>query len=120
MRQNRSLPSALFPTILIATISFLLASCVAEQPAQGSRTAAEAGGAQPRLATYDCGEGNRITVENSGGSVRVSEPETADVVLPASPPAQRARYGVDGHALVLDGREALYMVAGRTPATCRR
>jgi hypothetical protein len=42
------------------------------------------------------------------------------VELAASPPGQQSRYGVNGYALVLEDREALWMKAGKTPLTCVR
>ena len=85
---------------------------------------------QPRVATYRCGEGGDIRVINTGSSVTVNaasgiseetgEPEIARYELVAAPPNQRSRYGAEGLALVLEGREALWMRAGQAPLDCRR
>jgi hypothetical protein len=40
--------------------------------------------------------------------------------LPASPATQRSRYGEQPYALVLEGREALFMKNGQPPLTCTR
>jgi hypothetical protein len=91
-------------------------------------------GNQPRIATYQCGEDGEIRIVNTGASVLVSENLTApaddaeqDVApgesrfeLVAAPPNQRSRYGAEGLALVLEGREALWMKAGSAPLTCNR
>ncbi len=76
--------------------------------------------AQPRHATYDCGEDGAISVENFSSSVRLVEAEGDSYELPASPPTQTSRYGEGGLALVVEGREALWMKAGREPVTCNR
>jgi hypothetical protein len=101
---------------ILALSAVSLAGCVAPEAGRGS--AAESG--QPQIANYVCYDGARITIENNRSFVRVIESETDPVDLPASPPSQRIRYGQDGRALVFEGREALYMVSGRTPLTCRR
>ena len=38
--------------------------------------------------------------------------------LPAAPATQRTRYGEQPYALVLEGREALFMKSGDVPLTC--
>lgn len=88
--------------------------------------------AQPRQASYACGEGTTLRVEAASGMVRVTlaeppDPEAAEdaappepVELPAAPPGQSSRFGKEGYALVIEGREALYMKAGRVPITCTR
>lgn len=75
---------------------------------------------QPVTATYACGAEGSITVQSLSGAVLVTSPEGEQVELPASPAAQKTRFGQEGYALVLEGQEALYMKAGRTPLTCRR
>lgn len=74
---------------------------------------------QPRKAVYRCG-GQSLTVENAGSSLTITTPDGAVSVLPASPSGQNARYGDQNQALVLDGREALWMAAGHAPADCKR
>lgn len=89
---------------------------------------------QPRIATYRCGEDGDIRIVNTGASVLVSEylvavetdteeasePGESRFELVAAPPNQRSRYGAEGLALVLEGREALWMKAGSAPLTCNR
>jgi hypothetical protein len=88
---------------------------------------------QPRIATYQCGGEGEIRIVNTGASVLLSEnifdtgapldagePQEARYELVAAPPNQRSRYGAEGLALVLEGREALWMKAGRAPLTCTR
>lgn len=87
-------------------------------------------GNQPRIATYRCGEdGGSLRIINTGAAVVVSEnavpietgvPEETRYELVAAPPNQRSRYGADGLALVIEGREALWMKAGDAPLTCIR
>jgi hypothetical protein len=93
-----------------------LAGCVSQ--ADGSAGAASV--AQPAHATYRCDSGQSLVVENSGASVRLTDPDGEQVDLPAAPATQRSRYGRMPYALVLDGVEALYMKNGRTPLACRR
>lgn len=93
-----------------------LAGCVSQGDGGGVATSA----AQPAHATYRCDSGEKLVVENSGASVRLTDPEGEQVDLPAAPSSQRSRYGRTPYALVLDGAEALYMKNGRTPLTCRR
>lgn len=99
--------------------AFLLAACVADG-SQSQDTQEVASVAQPRHATYDCGEDGAISVENFSSSVRLVEAEGDSYELPASPPTQTSRYGEGGLALVVEGREALWMKAGREPVTCNR
>lgn len=76
--------------------------------------------AVPTVASYQCGEAGTITVVNSGTSVKVTTDDGTEVVLPASPPESRSRYGEPAYALVLDGSGALWMKSGKRPAECRR
>lgn len=91
-----------------------------EQQVQGRQEVVEITAAVPRQATYDCGAGGSIVVQNLRGSVRLVEAEGESYDLPASPPTQTSRFGEGGLALVLEEREALWMKAGSTPMTCRR
>lgn len=75
---------------------------------------------QPRQATYRCGGNATLTVENMRSSVLLVDPQGESVMLPASPVSQQTRYGQPGYALVLEGRDALYMKGGKPPLTCRR
>ncbi len=75
---------------------------------------------QPRTATYNCGGGGTMTIENLGTSVHVEGPNGMSEDLQASPANQNSRYQQAHDAIVIDGREALVMKAGSTPLTCKR
>lgn len=109
----------LAPRAVIAAALCLLSGCVSE--AGLSTVQSDPAGQQPRHARYDCGEDGAITLENSRSSVRLVEEASGEAFdLPASPPTQASRYGEEGYALVLEGREALWMKGNATPMTCRR
>jgi hypothetical protein len=76
--------------------------------------------AQPRMATYNCADGGRMTIENLGTSVRVLGPDGVSEDLPASPANQSSRFGEAHDAIVIDGRDARVMKGGATPLTCTR
>jgi hypothetical protein len=76
--------------------------------------------AQPAMATYNCADGSMITIQNLGSSVRIQGVGDDVVDLPAAPATQRSRYGEQPYALVLDGRDALYMKSGDEPLNCTR
>jgi len=61
-----------------------------------------------------------MTIQNLGTSVRVQGLGDDVLELPASPATQRSRYGEQPYALVLEGREALFMKNGQPPLTCTR
>ncbi|WP_027053209.1 hypothetical protein [Mesorhizobium erdmanii] len=73
-------------------------------------------------ATYGCGNGSAITIQNLGSSLRVIEPDGATEEFVASPANQSSRYqeAATHNAIVIDGREALVMKRGSTPRTCKR
>ncbi len=119
-RRGRSLLFAAAPALLAG-----LAGCTAIEAPETPRAG------QPRLAGYACDDGSQLRIEGAGSMVRVSllgarDAKTGEeitpepVELPASPPGQSTRFGKDGYALVIEGREALYMKAGRVPLTCTR
>lgn len=116
--------SGRFLPVLAATAA--LAGCMSMEAPAPQRP-----GAQPRLASYACDDGSQLRVEAAGPVLRVGlhgardaktgeELVTEPVELPAAPPGQNTRFGKEGYALVIEGREALYMKAGRVPLTCRR
>ncbi|WP_181182923.1 hypothetical protein [Mesorhizobium sp. B3-2-1] len=73
------------------------------------------------MATYRCGNGGMITIQNLGASLRVVGQEGATEEFAASPANQSSRYQAVTHdAIVIDGREALVMKRGSTPQTCTR
>jgi hypothetical protein len=73
-------------------------------------------------ATYRCGNGGMITIQNLGSSLRVGRPDGTTEEFAASPANQSSRYqeAATHDAIVIDGREALVMKRGSTPQTCRR
>ncbi|KUM23788.1 hypothetical protein AU467_08090 [Mesorhizobium loti] len=73
-------------------------------------------------ATYRCGNGGTITIQNLGSSLRVFGPDGAAEEFAASPANQSSRYqeAATHDAIVIDGREALLMKRGSTPQTCKR
>jgi membrane-bound inhibitor of C-type lysozyme len=98
----------------------IAASCVADDTGTAANTVEDTTAAQPRQATYNCGEGGSLTIENFRTSVHLTEPDGTSVDLPASPPTQHSRYGEAPYALVLEGKEALLMKNGKEPLTCSR
>jgi membrane-bound inhibitor of C-type lysozyme len=76
--------------------------------------------AQPRSAKFRCDSGQSIAVENLGSKVNVTTPEGATVELPSLPAGSRSRYSEGQTALVLNGRDALFMITGRPPLECKR
>jgi hypothetical protein len=116
-------------------LSIAGAGALAAASCTGGGTQQQAPGAtQPRVATYRCGVDGDIRIVNTGASVLVSEylvvleedseesgtPGESRFELVAAPPNQRSRYGAEGLALVIEGREALWMKAGSAPLTCTR
>ncbi|WP_365986587.1 hypothetical protein [Mesorhizobium sp.] len=73
-------------------------------------------------ASYRCGNGGVITIQNLGRSLRVVGPDGVAEEFAASPANQSSRYqeAATHDAIVIDGREALVMKRGSTPQTCRR
>lgn len=110
--KRRGLRGAAFA--LIALVS----ACVEDhKPAPAAVDVAAA----PSVAgVYDCGGDGRIQVDFTGAGVRVTEADGSIVELPASPPGQRNRFGEGVSAIVIEGREALYMRGRREPWTCVR
>jgi len=75
---------------------------------------------QPRVATYNCSDGGMITIENLGASVHITGADEEPIDLPAAPAAQTTRYGEQPYAIVLEGRDALFMKSGQEPLSCTR
>lgn len=103
----------LLPVILLAAAT---AGCVG--PAEDALSGFSP--SQPRMATYSCGNGDVLRIENRRGSVVVMKADGESIELPASPPRQQNRYGEPPYALVLEDRDALFMVTGQEPVDCRR
>lgn len=107
--------------VLVVVPALLLSACVIDgQQSQSRQGITSVASAQPRMARYGCEGGGSITVEAMTAAVRLSEAEGDSYDLPASPPNQATRFGEGGYALVVEGREALWMKAGKEPMTCRR
>lgn len=98
-------------------MALLLSGCVS---GQSDLDGGLSTGPQPRKANWRCDGGATLSVENLGAQIKVMTPEGSEVLLPASPPGQNARYGEGMLALVFDGREALWFVTGKTPLNCKR
>lgn len=73
-------------------------------------------------ATYRCGNGGTITIQNLGSVLRVAKADGTTEEFAASPANQNSRYqeAATHDAIVIDGREALVMKRGSTPQTCKR
>lgn len=104
--------SVILALVLVGPVS----ACVP----QGTQATTLTDPAQPRVASYDCGDGASITVENLGQAVRVTDTDGSSLELPAAPASQHSRFGAGGDAIVIDGREALLMRGKHTPLTCTR
>ncbi|PDQ19178.1 hypothetical protein CN311_20940 [Mesorhizobium sanjuanii] len=119
---------ALYRTVrmtLVLCPLLIAAACVSQTnaPKAGNPGAADAAAdltPQPRIATYNCADGGKMTIENLGTSVHVLGPDGTSEDLPASPANQSSRFGQAHDAIVIDGREALVMKGGKTPLTCKR
>jgi len=104
-----------------ALVALAFAAGCVEEPKRAPAPAAANVVAAPSVAgIYDCAADGRIQVELTGGGVRVTEADGSIVELPASPPGQLTRFGEGVSAIVIEGREALYMRARREPWTCVR
>lgn len=104
----------------LVVLAALLAAgaCVSgKQSVEGSAALSDP---EPGHATYSCGDLGNLDVDNMRTSVRLTDPDGDNVELPASPADQTSRYGQSPYALLLEGREALYMKDGREPVTCMR
>ncbi|MCR4268141.1 hypothetical protein [Nitratireductor sp. ZSWI3] len=88
--------------------------------AAGCTTAPEddADGAYTGPLTYRCEEDMQMTVQRKGSLVSVHSPRGIDLDLPAAPPGQSARFGESLYAVVLEGKDALWMVNGKPPISC--
>src|SRR4051812_3179849 len=106
----------LFPPRRVALclfVSVALTACTtgAARKSTGSAPSDQTS-SQPATATYNCADGSMITIQTLGSSVRIQGVGDDVVELPAAPATQRSRYGEQPYALVLDGRDALYMKSG--------
>lgn len=110
---RHSIP-AISALLLLGPVS----ACVPQDTQATAAIAADP--AQPSTASYDCGDGARITVENLGPAVRVVDTDGSSVELPAAPASQNSRFGAGADAIVIEGREALLIRGKHTPLTCTR
>ncbi len=62
----------------------------------------------------------KMTITPKGSGISVISPRGLELDLPASPPGQSVRFGESLYAVVIEGSEALWMVSGKVPITCRR
>ena len=119
---HASIPAAshLAAALLVAGMAAALSACVAPDAGSARVERSSQASSSPRYASYRCDGDTEITVENFRSSVHVVDSRGVDVELPASPPAQTARYGQPGYALILEGRNALWMVSRKRPVNCTR
>ena len=75
---------------------------------------------QPPQSTFRCTGGATLKVESLGARVNVTQDNGSIVSLPALPTGSRSRYSEGQTALVFNGREALFMITGKTPLECKR
>ena len=75
---------------------------------------------QPPQSTFRCTGGATLKVESLGSSVNVTQDNGSTVSLPALPTGSRSRYSEGQAALVFNGRDALFMITGKTPLECKR
>ena len=117
--QPSTAPSAPAPAVAPATPS---APAKPAAPATKIVTDLTAPRSGVGTATYRCGNGGTITIQNLGSVLRVVRPDGTTEEFAASPANQRSRYqeAATHDAIVIDGREALVMKRGSTPQTCRR
>lgn len=104
----------------IAPLLVVLGGVVSCVPHETAATPIEAAPAQPHVASYNCGDGDVITVENLGALVHVVGADGSALDLPAAPDSQRSRYGAGADVIVIEGREALLMRGRHEPQTCMR
>ena len=111
-----------FKSCVAVSLLLAMAGCTTGAAKQAANPApvSETTSSQPRTATYNCADGGMITIENLGASVRVTGADEEPIELPAAPAAQTTRYGEQPYALVLDGRDALFMKSGQEPLACTR
>ena len=104
------------PSVAIFSLAILMAAgCVADDGPSGR-------GASATVIdlSFDCGDGESLHLAGDGATLLATDSHETRIRLEASPADQRSRYDADGHALVLNEREALWMKPGTPPMTCRR
>ena len=121
MQHAKSHARAMRGATIICLTAFL-SGCVAEQTSSVRTSSTDqqvTSNLQPRLATYRCGDGD-MTIEISDSSAHVVDPRGLQADLMASPPGQRNRFSDAFNALVVEGKEALWMANRKEPLTCQR
>ena len=109
------------PAKFAGSVSGILLCAMAASCTSGGGSGPEVvGQRQPGSSVYRCDTGQTLRIENRRTSVMIVKSDGTSIELPASPPGSTARYGEPPYALVLDGREALYVETGKTPMNCRR
>ncbi|MCR9121494.1 MAG: hypothetical protein NXH91_04420 [Phyllobacteriaceae bacterium] len=103
-----------FAGVLLLSVPVALAACSAGGDVGVSQ------GAQPRLASWSCTGGVRLTIARTGSGLDVTDSRGVTVSLPPDPPGQRERYAKTGYALVFAGRTASWFAGGQAPTDCRR
>lgn len=107
--------------VAAALVALAVAAGCVEEPKRAPAPALTNVAAAPSIAgVYDCAEDGHVQVDLTGVGVRVTEADGSVVELPASPPGQQTRFGEGVSAIVIEGREALYMRGRREPWTCTR
>ncbi len=99
--------------LLLLTV---LAGCTATGSAPG-----ESGSGLRLPVTFSCDGGRTLTISTSAdGGIRVLSPRGQDVVLYPSPAGQDVRFQAPPYAINVDPQEALWIVTGKRPLSCKR
>ncbi|WP_367717221.1 hypothetical protein AB2N04_04015 [Nitratireductor sp. GISD-1A_MAKvit] len=104
-------------SLLFAVCAAALAGCVATP---NERAAGKSKLAFTGPVKLSCDDGMQMTITPRSGGISVVSPRGVELDLPASPPGQSVRFGEGLYAVVIEGGEALWMVSGKVPITCRR
>lgn len=117
-RQNRSIGLKSGAVLALAAVLFTSACTTEGGLPPGQEKTGSAAFSGP--VTYRCEEEMEMTLERRGSLLSVHSPRGIDLDLPPAPPGQTERFGEALYAVVLDGRDALWMVSGKEPITCTR
>lgn len=97
-----------------------LMACTGVGTLDSSKNKRASGATQPRYASFDCGRGRKLVVENFRTSVIVIPPTGESVELLPSPPGSKTRYSEGQDTLIVEGRNAFWFRTGKTPLDCKR